>query len=422
MHKTMRSTLILFIILLSTLTVGCGSSVPVVRPFKMDIQQGNVVTSKMLLQLRPGMTKSQVKFIMGTPLINDSFHTNRWDYFYQMRRAGKVIEQRRVILDFEKELLVRVRGDVVPQGTPGADTGVSLSNEPSSKAKPVAKEGLLENLKFWKSNQDPEVEPANKSPVTEPKDIKPAETKSEATEQAAPTAETKSVGVEPEASNASSVVESEAPSMLTVPTEIVPSDESPSTAKPVAKEGLLENLKFWKSNQDPEVEPANKPPVAELKDIKPAETKSEATEQVVPTAETKSVGVEPEASKASSVRESDPPSMLALPIEIAPSEPPLAPVISPTPTTVEPINTPAVVTPSQVPTKAAPIEPAPEPASVKAYDQFIFRLDKDLDTKSLENSQKVPAQPSTQSKATDEKTVPAEDLGYFERMLEKIGF
>lgn len=326
MHKTMRSTFILFIILVSTLTVGCGSSVPVVKPFKMDIQQGNVVTSKMLLQLRPGMTKSQVKFIMGTPLINDSFHTNRWDYFYQMRRAGKVIEQRRVILDFEKELLVRVRGDVVPQGTPGADIGVSLSNEPSS------------------------------------------------------------------------------------------------TAKPVAKEGLLENLKFWKSNQDPEDKPAEKPPVAELKDIKPAEIKSEATEQVAPATETKSVDVEPEASKASSVVESEAPSMLAVPIEIAPSEAAPAPVISPIPATVEPINVPAVITPSQAPTKTAPIEPAPEPASVKAYDQFIFRLDKDLDTQSLENSHKAPAEPSAQSKATDEKTVPAEDLGYFERMLEKIGF
>jgi outer membrane protein assembly factor BamE len=422
MHKTMRCTFILFIILLSTLTVGCGSSVPVVRPFKMDIQQGNVVTSKMLLQLRPGMTKSQVKFVMGTPLINDSFHTNRWDYFYQMRRAGKVIEQRRVILDFEKELLVRVRGDVVPQGTPGADTGVSLSKEPSSKAKPVAKEGLLENLKFWKSNQDAEVEPANKPPVAEPKDIKPAETKSEATEQVAPTTETKSVGVELEASKASSVVESEAPSMLAVPIETTPSNEPSSKVKPVAKEGLLENLKFWKSNQDPEVEPANNQPVAEPKDIKPAETKSEATEQAAPAAETKSVGVESEASKASSDVESKAPSMLAVPIEIAPSEAEPAPLISSTPATVEPINAPAVVTPSQVPTEAAPIEPAPEPVSVKAYDQFIFRLDKDLDTQSLENSQKAPAQPSTQSKATDEKTVPAEDLGYFERMLEKIGF
>jgi outer membrane protein assembly factor BamE len=117
----MRNFFIIPLIFISILLSACGSAVPKMKPFKMEIQQGNVVTSKMLLQLRPGMTKSQVKFIMGTPLIVDSFHSNRWDYFYQMRQSGKVTEQRRVILDFEKELLARVRGDVVPQGTPGAE-------------------------------------------------------------------------------------------------------------------------------------------------------------------------------------------------------------------------------------------------------------------------------------------------------------
>jgi len=83
----------------------------------MDIQQGNVITSDMLLKLRPGMSKSQVQFIMGTPLLVDSFHTNRWDYFYQFRKQGKIINQHRVILDFEGDSLARVRGDVVPEGT-----------------------------------------------------------------------------------------------------------------------------------------------------------------------------------------------------------------------------------------------------------------------------------------------------------------
>lgn len=122
MHYFIKSLFALLIVC-SVLLTGCGSSVPVVKPYKMDIQQGNVVTSKMLLQLRPGMTKSQVRFIMGTPLIVDSFHNNRWDYFYQMRQAGKVVEQRRVILEFEKDLLARVRGDVVLQGAAGAAAG-----------------------------------------------------------------------------------------------------------------------------------------------------------------------------------------------------------------------------------------------------------------------------------------------------------
>ncbi len=95
---------------------GCGVSMQTIKPFKMDIQQGNVVTSEMLLKLRPGMTRSQVKYILGTPLLVDSFHSNRWDYFYQLRKQGKVVNQRRVILDFEGGLLAHVRGDVVPEG------------------------------------------------------------------------------------------------------------------------------------------------------------------------------------------------------------------------------------------------------------------------------------------------------------------
>ena len=153
----MRYFNLLIFVCFTSFLVGCGSSVPVIKPFKMDIQQGNVVTSKMLLQLRPGMTKSQVRFIMGTPLVVDSFHTNRWDYFYQMRQAGKVVDKRRVILDFDKDLLVKVRGDVVPEGTAGADAGL-ISNDgvtaPKSIETPPKKEegGLLDKLMFWKSD------------------------------------------------------------------------------------------------------------------------------------------------------------------------------------------------------------------------------------------------------------------------------
>lgn len=125
----------------------------------MDIQQGNVVTSKMMMQLRPGMTKSQVRFIMGTPLIQDSFHSNRWDYFYQMRQEGKIVEQRRVILEFEDDALARVRGDVIPAGSGQQDlatpatTPESLSKAGSAKAKKDEK-GLVDKLKFWKSDEE----------------------------------------------------------------------------------------------------------------------------------------------------------------------------------------------------------------------------------------------------------------------------
>lgn len=133
----------------------CGTALPTVKPYKLDVQQGNVVTSKMLLQLRPGMTKSQVRFIMGTPLIQDSFHGNRWDYVYQMREAGKITEQRRVILDFENDLLKSVRGDVIPAGSDPAKLDEGKANTGTRVVEPNKKQeekSLISKLKFWEKD------------------------------------------------------------------------------------------------------------------------------------------------------------------------------------------------------------------------------------------------------------------------------
>ncbi|MFK8068722.1 MAG: outer membrane protein assembly factor BamE [Gammaproteobacteria bacterium] len=78
----------------------------------IDIQQGNVITQEMLAQLEYGMDKKKVRFIMGTPLITDTFHSNRWDYVYTFKKAREQREQRRVTLFFEDELLTRVEGDI----------------------------------------------------------------------------------------------------------------------------------------------------------------------------------------------------------------------------------------------------------------------------------------------------------------------
>jgi outer membrane protein assembly factor BamE (lipoprotein component of BamABCDE complex)/ketosteroid isomerase-like protein len=121
------------------------------KPFKMEVQQGNVVTSKMLLQLRPGMTRSQVRYIMGTPLVVDSFRDNRWDYFYELRKQGEVIEKRRVILDFDKDNLVAVRGDVIPSAeNPEIKT---IAETPKKKAEEPQDQSWSDKLKFWKSDE-----------------------------------------------------------------------------------------------------------------------------------------------------------------------------------------------------------------------------------------------------------------------------
>jgi outer membrane protein assembly factor BamE len=91
--------------------------------YRIEVQQGNLVSQESVAQLKPGMTKDQVRFVLGTPLVTDIFHANRWDYVYTLQpaRSSSIKEERRLTLFFDKEgRLERVDGDVVPgAGKPG---------------------------------------------------------------------------------------------------------------------------------------------------------------------------------------------------------------------------------------------------------------------------------------------------------------
>lgn len=82
--------------------------------YKMDVAQGNEVTQEMVDQLRPGMTQSQVRYVMGTPLLTDTFNQDRWDYIYQMVEEDQRTDKRRITLFFENNRLVRLEGDLRP--------------------------------------------------------------------------------------------------------------------------------------------------------------------------------------------------------------------------------------------------------------------------------------------------------------------
>jgi outer membrane protein assembly factor BamE len=103
------------ILVVALLAAGC-EGVSVIRPYKMDIQQGNVVTQEMVARLQPGMTRAQVRFTLGTPLVVDPFRADRWDYVYLYAKKGVVTEQRRIVVVFKDDRLARVEGDVVPAG------------------------------------------------------------------------------------------------------------------------------------------------------------------------------------------------------------------------------------------------------------------------------------------------------------------
>src|SRR3990167_2622781 len=112
--KTMRH--VLFAAILALLLSGCLSV------YKLEVQQGNVVTQEMIDKLKPGMTPSQVRFVMGTPLVTDPFHPDRWDYYYYLRRANEAVgETQRVTVVFKNDKLVAVQGDTrIKSGDPAA--------------------------------------------------------------------------------------------------------------------------------------------------------------------------------------------------------------------------------------------------------------------------------------------------------------
>ena len=81
---------------------------------RINIQQGNVVTQKMIDQLKPGMTKVQVKFILGNPIIDDSFNRQRWDYIYTIQIAGSPILKKSLALYFVEGSLSYFEGHFIP--------------------------------------------------------------------------------------------------------------------------------------------------------------------------------------------------------------------------------------------------------------------------------------------------------------------
>lgn len=83
--------------------------------YKLDIPQGNVITQEAVNQLKPGMTPRQVQFIMGTPIIEDTFSANRWDYIYTMKADDQTPILSRVTILFTNGLLSNIKGNLRPE-------------------------------------------------------------------------------------------------------------------------------------------------------------------------------------------------------------------------------------------------------------------------------------------------------------------
>ncbi len=98
----MRTILILISFIVSLNLTGCSA-------YKIDIQQGNTIEEDKLNQLKPGMTKQQVQFLMGTAMLIDPFHPQRWEYVYSFRKGGeKAMQRKRITLTFKDGVLAKI--------------------------------------------------------------------------------------------------------------------------------------------------------------------------------------------------------------------------------------------------------------------------------------------------------------------------
>src|SRR6185503_19159153 len=84
-----------------------GNLLGLITPYRIDIVQGNVVTKEQLALVRPGMSRVQVRDVLGSPLVSDVFHADRWDYVFTIRRPGAQPQRRSIVAFFEGDRLLR---------------------------------------------------------------------------------------------------------------------------------------------------------------------------------------------------------------------------------------------------------------------------------------------------------------------------
>ncbi len=151
----------IFVLLIALLALSSCKQTPdlpsIISPYRIDIQQGNVVTQEMVDKLKAGQTRSQVRFVLGSPLVADMFHNDRWDYVYLMQKQGKPDERRRLTVMFDGDKLVRLEGDVVA-------TDKVLAPAAAAPAKPAAAAPQVAKPEAAKPALKPPVGPTPSAP------------------------------------------------------------------------------------------------------------------------------------------------------------------------------------------------------------------------------------------------------------------
>ena len=134
----MNFRLVIILSVVTLLLFGC------VRTYRIDIQQGNIVTPEQIEQLKPGMKMAEVRYLLGAPLVEDPFHTGRWDYFYSFRSGEtRRVEQQRLTVFFDNGQLTKIEQGFESE----PPTGNSSESSVQSQTK-TTKPGFL--MRTWR--------------------------------------------------------------------------------------------------------------------------------------------------------------------------------------------------------------------------------------------------------------------------------
>lgn len=174
----MKNLLIYTFSVLIVSLAGCNTDkIPGV--YRIDIQQGNEVTQDMINQLKPEMTKKQVAYVMGTPLLIDTFHPDRWDYFYSFHPGNGDREQRKLTLYFIADKLDHIEGDtrtVAREDLPNTEHVDANVVVPLTEKNTGLLQGVLGKIGLGEEEQEIiKTEPKQSETLT-PEETKPTET------------------------------------------------------------------------------------------------------------------------------------------------------------------------------------------------------------------------------------------------------
>ncbi|WP_234413960.1 outer membrane protein assembly factor BamE [Ideonella sp. A 288] len=105
----------------------------VITPYRIDIVQGNVVTKEQVALIKPGMTRNQVRDAIGSPMLTDMFHADRWDYVFTMKRPGTEPQRRVIVAHFKGDLLDRLEAPDLPSEREFVATIAPLKTPPKPR-------------------------------------------------------------------------------------------------------------------------------------------------------------------------------------------------------------------------------------------------------------------------------------------------